>query len=193
MRGIFYPTAATAADGTLGSVYPDLQNPVLSLVLYSGDLGINKGQPKSVYTLNTDGMKELAGPTAADGTKALRLKPGQTAKIPGGLGTVTFDNKAPRSNPSNLEQSVPRFASLDVHRDPTQGWALFFAICVLAGLLTSLFIPRRRVWIKAVELGDGRIRLEYAGLARGEDPGLEAAVRSIAERHSQQLGLRLTR
>jgi cytochrome c biogenesis protein len=193
MRGIFYPTAATAADGTLGSVYPDLQNPVLSLVLYSGDLGINKGQPKSVYTLNTDGMKELAGPTAADGTKALRLKPGQTAKIPGGLGTVTFDNKAPRSNPANLEQSVPRFASLDVHRDPTQGWVLFFAICVLAGLLTSLFIPRRRVWIKAVELGDGRIRLEYAGLARGEDPGLETAVRSIAERHSQQLGLRLTR
>ncbi|MDQ1598517.1 MAG: cytochrome c biosis protein [Microbacteriaceae bacterium] len=193
MRGIFYPTAAAAADGTLGSVYPDLQNPVLSLVLYSGDLGINKGQPKSVYTLNTDGMKELAGPTALDGTKALRLKPGQTAKIPGGLGSVTFDNKAPKSDPSNLEQSVPRFASLDVHRDPTQGWVLFFAICVLLGLLTSLFVPRRRVWVKAVELGDGRIRLEYAGLARGEDPGLDAAVRAIAEKHSHQLGLRLTR
>jgi cytochrome c biogenesis protein len=79
-----------------------------------------------------------------------------------------------------------------VHRDPTQGWVLFFAICVLVGLLTSLFIPRRRVWVKAIEQEDGRLRLEYAGLARGEDPGLEAAVAGIAERHSQRLGLKLT-
>ncbi|MBC7403762.1 MAG: cytochrome c biogenesis protein ResB [Microbacteriaceae bacterium] len=191
MRALFYPTAAESADGVLGSVYPDLRNPVLSLVVFRGDLGINKGAPKSVYVLDTDKMTPLAGPGTADGTSALRLKPGESAKIPGGLGSITFENKAPASDSSNLSQSVQRFASFDVHRDPTQGWVLFFAICVLAGLLTSLFIPRRRLWIKVVELAGGRLRIEYAGLARGEDPTLDAAVSAVAQRHSQQLGLRL--
>ena len=191
MRAFFYPTASKSADGVLGSVYPDLRNPVLSLVIFKGDLGINKGVPKSVYVLDTDKMTPLAGPGTADGTSALRLKPGESTKIPGGLGSVTFENKAPASDAADLSQSVQRFASFDVHRDPTQGWVLFFAICVLAGLLTSLFIPRRRLWIKVVELSGGRLRIEYAGLARGEDPTLDAAVSGIAQRHSQQLGLRL--
>jgi len=191
MRAFFYPTAAESSNGVLGSVYPDLRNPVLSLVVFTGDLGINKGVPKSVYVLDTDKMTPLAGPGAADGTSALRLKPGESAKIPGGIGSITFENRAPASDSSNLSQSVQRFASFDVHRDPTQGWVLFFAICVLAGLLTSLFIPRRRLWIKVVELSGGRLRIEYAGLARGEDPTLDAAVSAIAQRHSQQLGLRL--
>jgi cytochrome c biogenesis protein len=192
MRGFFYPTAAKNASGTFSSTHPDLRNPMLSLVLYTGDLGINQGTPKSVFSLDSDTMTEVAGPGAASRTGALRLTPGQTAQIPGGLGSITFDNEAPKAGVADLEKSVPRFASFDVHRDPTQGWVLFFAICVLLGLLTSLFIPRRRVWVKAVEQEDGRLRLEYAGLARGEDPGLESAVAEIAERHSQRLGLKLT-
>jgi len=54
---------------------------------------------------------------------------------------------------------------------------------VLGGLLTSLFVPRRRLWVKAVEQADGSVRLEYAGLARGEDPALESAVAALADRH----------
>ena len=50
----------------------------------------------------------------------------------------------------------------------------------------SLFIPRRRVWVKAIP-DDGGVRLEYAGLARGEDPGLAAAVAELAERHQAAL------
>jgi cytochrome c biogenesis protein len=192
MRGFFYPTAAKNEAGTFSSTHPDLRNPMLSLVLYTGDLGINQGTPKSVYSLDSDRMTEVAGPGAASRTGALRLAPGQTAQIPGGLGSITFDNTAPKSDAADLEKSVPRFASFDVHRDPTQGWVLFFAICVLLGLLTSLFIPRRRVWVKAIEQEDGRLRLEYAGLARGEDPGLDSAVAEIADRHSQRLGLKLT-
>ncbi|MHB1235648.1 MAG: cytochrome c biogenesis protein ResB, partial [Microbacteriaceae bacterium] len=60
----------------------------------------------------------------------------------------------------------------------------------LAGLLTALFVPRRRVWVKAVEHKDGRVSLEYAGLARGEDPQLDRAVADLAERHRQQLGIK---
>ena len=53
---------------------------------------------------------------------------------------------------------------------------LVFAVLILAGLLVSLFVPRRRMWVKAVRQPDGAVVLEYAGLARGEDPGLEEAV-----------------
>ncbi|MHB1170982.1 MAG: cytochrome c biogenesis protein ResB [Lacisediminihabitans sp.] len=190
MVGFFYPTASQLSSGALTSVHPDLGNPVLTLRVYAGDLGINKGVPKSVYALNTDGMTEIAG--GKSGAPALQLKPGETAQLPGGNGSITFDNANPTAPANDLSKSVPRFASLDVHSDPTQGWVLFFALCVLAGLLTSLFIPRRRVWVKAIERADGGIRLEYAGLARGDDPGLDAAVADLARRHAQQLGLKLT-
>jgi cytochrome c biogenesis protein len=77
---------------------------------------------------------------------------------------------------------IPRFVSFDIHRDPAQGWVLGFAIAAVLGLLTSLFIPRRRVWVKVA--GD---RIEYAGLARGEDPTLDAAVADLAAKHRQAL------
>ena len=40
------------------------------------------------------------------------------------------------------------------------------------------------MWVKAARRPDGSIVLEYAGLARGEDPGLEDAVASFADAHS---------
>jgi len=83
-------------------------------------------------------------------------------------------------------RSVSRFASLDIHHDPSQQWVFVFVILAVAGLLAGLFVPRRRVWVKAVE-ADGGILLEYAGLARGEDPGLDRAVADLADRHIKRL------
>ena len=99
---------------------------------------------------------------------------GQTVELPNGLGSIEFTG-------------LQRFVSLDIHHDPTEGWVLAFALIAITGLLVSLFIPRRRVWVKAIP-DDGGVRLEYAGLARGEDPGLAAAVAEIAERHQAALG-----
>ena len=190
MIGFLYPSLAETANGQLVSNFPDLINPTLSLRVFTGDLGLDGGIPRSVYSLATDGMTEIAGRTAD--TAAIELVPGQSVDLPGGVGTVTFENMSPPGTAADdLSESVPRFASLDIHRDPSQGWVLLFAILVLGGLLTSLFIPRRRVWVKAVERNDGSMTLEYAGLARGEDPALDRAVAEIAERHSQQLGLKL--
>ena len=77
---------------------------------------------------------------------------------------------------------MKRFASLQVHRDESAVWVLVFAVLSLLGLLTALFVPRRRLWVKATP--DGPIvRVEYAGLARGEDPALAAAVDQFATRH----------
>lgn len=184
--GFFYPTAAPLATGALTSSYPDLLNPVLSLQAYTGDLGLDAGIPRSVYALNTDGMTEIAGRTAD--TPSLELTPGATVQLPGGLGSVTFENEDPTAGANNLGGSVLRFASFDIRRDPSQIWVLSFAMLVLGGLLTSLFVPRRRVWVKAQET-DAGIRLEYAGLARGDDPGLERAVEDIADKHAKALEL----
>ncbi|WP_416351958.1 cytochrome c biogenesis protein ResB [Subtercola sp. RTI3] len=172
MIGFFYPTQATSTTGAFYSTYPDADYPVLTLNVYDGDLGLNGGVPTSVYSLNTDKMKQLTG--GSTGVASIQLKPGDSQALPNGLGTISFD-------------TVHRYASLDIHHDPTQGWVLLFAASALLGLLISLFIPRRRVWVKATERADGTLSLEYAGLARGEDPRLLPAVADIAERHSKLL------
>jgi cytochrome c biogenesis protein len=195
MIGFLYPTAYELETGAYTSTYPDLVFPVLTLNVYSGDLGINDGAPKSVYELNVDDMTQLTG--GDTGVDSIELMPGQSQELPGGRGSITFENANPdaaasadeNATTADFSGSVARFASFDVHRDPTQGWVLTFAILILGGLLTSLFIPRRRVWIKATDNVDGTVRVEYAGLARGEDPGLGEAVDAIAYRHGTALGL----
>jgi cytochrome c biogenesis protein len=169
MIGFFYPTQAEDASGRYYSSFPDAEYPVLTLNVYAGDLGLDKGQPTSVYTLDPSKMTQLAG-GVTNPVKALELKPGETQDLPNGLGSVTFDN-------------IKRFASLDIHHDPTQGWVLVFAIAILGGLLTSLFIPRRRVWVKIIERDDGTALVEYAGLARGDDPRLDDAIAELAQKH----------
>jgi cytochrome c biogenesis protein len=174
--GFFYPTAAKLPSGALTSGFPELLDPLLTLRAFTGDLGLDAGVPRSVYQLATDDMTEIAGSNAD--VPALELRPGETVDLPNGLGTIELTE-------------VKRFASFDIHRDPSQVWVLTFAILILAGLFTGLFIPRRRVWVKATESADGSVTLEYAGLARGEDPRLEAAVADIAASHSKQLGLKV--
>jgi cytochrome c biogenesis protein len=181
MIGFFYPTECdtSAKSGTCGtaptSIDPSPTNPVLTLQVYTGDLGLDSGKPVNAYALDTDKLKEIAG--FGTTTPGLNLTPGQTAKLPNGLGTITFDR-------------VVRYVGLDIHHDPTQLWVLSFAVLVFLGLITGLFIPRRRVWIKAVRRG-GKVHYEYAGLARGEDPRLDDAVAEIARKHSQLLGLNM--
>ncbi|MFC4244236.1 cytochrome c biogenesis protein ResB [Gryllotalpicola reticulitermitis] len=172
MVGVFMPTAGRAANGQLVSTYPGLKNPRVSLTVYQGNLGLDTGVPQSVYELNTDKLTQIAGPDAK--AQALDLGIGQTAQLPDGLGSVSFDK-------------VERYASLDIHRDPTQGWVLVFAMLILAGLLTSLFVPRRRMWVKAKTDASGAVTLEYAGLARGEDPRLEEAVAALASAHVRRV------
>ncbi|WP_438354157.1 cytochrome c biogenesis protein ResB [Microbacterium sp. CJ88] len=178
--GFFYPTQAALASGAYSSRYPALVNPVVTLEVYQGDLGIDDGTPRSVYTLDTGSMTKIAG-RGVDGAATIELAPGETANLPNGLGTITFDNASP-AGAKGYDQSVKRYVSLSVHRDIAAPWVLAFAILALVGLLAALFVPRRRMWVKVTS--EGRtLRLEYAGLARGEDPTLAAAVEQVAQRH----------
>ncbi|NKX51120.1 cytochrome c biogenesis protein ResB, partial [Arthrobacter deserti] len=60
-----------------------------------------------------------------------------------------------------------------------------FSSLALAGLCASLFIGRRRVWVRAGTHPDGRTMVEWALLARGEDHRLAAeaaAIRKLLEK-----------
>ncbi|WP_217182897.1 cytochrome c biogenesis protein ResB [Streptomyces sp. AC495_CC817] len=183
LLGFFYPTAANGKNGALGSAYADLINPTLTLDVYSGDLGINEGVPRSVYVLDTTGLTKLAGRNTD--VKSLELTPGETADLPNGLGTVTFEDESP-AGATDYSQSVKRFASLQIHRDESGVLVLAFALLALGGLMLALFVPRRRVWVKATPSGDA-VAFEYAGLARGEDPTLGAAVDDLVAGHGRLL------
>ncbi|AYF99495.1 cytochrome c biogenesis protein ResB [Protaetiibacter intestinalis] len=176
MLAFFYPDPIQLADGTYTSLSPySGDSSLLTITVYEGDLGLDEGVAVNAYSLDTDDLTPIAGPKAD--VPALELTQGETAELPDGLGTIEFTG-------------LQRFVSVEFHHDPTEGWVLVFALLILGGLLLSLFIPRRRMWIKAVRDGDG-VRLEYAGLARGEDPTLEAAVADIARRHAERLERRM--
>ncbi|MEN9714135.1 MAG: hypothetical protein RLZZ164_799 [Actinomycetota bacterium] len=161
MISFFYPTAAELTTGALTSNFPAPIDPMLTANVYVGDLGLNGGVPQNVYSLDIQKMKQVAG--GKSGVKGLRLTVGQTAKLPNNLGTVSFD-------------SLKRFASLDVSYNPGQGWVLFFALLALGGLMLSLLVPRRRVWVRKTATG-----FEIAALARGDDPTLEKVIAEIAQ------------
>jgi len=60
-----------------------------------------------------------------------------------------------------------------------------FSTLAIIGLSASLFIGRRRVWVRAGTHEDGRTMVEWGLLARGEDPRLEgesAALRKLFEK-----------
>lgn len=181
IAAFFYPSAVKLDNGAFASAHGDLLNPLLTLRVYEGDLGIDDGSPKSVYVLDTDELTPIAG----DGsdTPSIELQPGETADLPGGRGTITFEDESP-VGATDYTESVKRFASLQVHHDQSAVWVLVFALLALGGLMLALFVPRRRMWVKATATG-GEVRLEYAGLARGEDPTLGAAVDDLAAGHAR--------
>jgi cytochrome c biogenesis protein len=176
-QGFFCPTPVNTPTGCQ-SLSPYLSTdakalPVLQLSVFTGDLGLDKGAAVNQYSLNEDKLTKIAGfRTAVPG---LDLRVGESADLPDGLGSIEFTG-------------IKRFVSVDIHHDPTPGYALLFALLILGGLLLSLFVPRRRVWIKAIPgAGTKATRIEYAGLARGEDPTLARSVADLAQRHQQHL------
>jgi cytochrome c biogenesis protein len=149
--GVFVPTAISVG-GTLESVFPAADAPVVSLIGYSGNLGMNSGIPQSVYQLDTTGMTKIAGSPHL-------LLPGQTWKLPGGRGSITFTG-------------VKQWVSLAITYDPGQVPALICGILALAGLLLSFLVRRRRVFVRAVPAASGTGSVvTIGGLARTDASG----------------------
>ncbi|WP_148574013.1 cytochrome c biogenesis protein ResB [Nocardioides caldifontis] len=163
--GMFYPTYSFTMERGPFSVFPDALNPAVSLLAYHGDLGIDAGEPQSVYDLDTDAMerfeKDDGGMFRAD------MAPGKKVTLPDDLGAIRLDG-------------WKRWVKLQVSHTPGKGIALTGVVLALVGLMGSLFVRRRRAWVRVVER-DGRTYVEVAGLDRttaGE--GLDDEVRELA-------------
>jgi cytochrome c biogenesis protein len=144
----------TYGGGTMLSQFPALVNPMLAVSAYHGDLGVNSGIPQSVYQLNKKNLKEFKD---AEGELLKKqLKPGDTLTLPDGAGSITF------------EREVREWAGFQVVQEPGGGWALAGAVVAILGLSASLFVQRRRVWVRATEGPDGVTVVEMAGLGRSE-------------------------
>jgi cytochrome c biogenesis protein len=163
--GFLLPTEATAASGQPISIFPDLGNPKLIFNAYTGDMGMDNGVPRSVYVLDVTKMKQLM---QGGQQFSSMLGIGQSVDLPDHAGSVTFDG-------------VERYAALNVRSDPTKTWVLLAAIIALTGLTLSLFVRRRRVWVRAVTNEQGRTVVEVAGLVRQENLDLSAELAGIID------------
>lgn len=90
-----------------------------------------------------------------------------TMKLPNGEGSITFEG-------------VKSWASFKVSHQPGNGLALTGAVAALLGLAGSLFIQRRRVWVRAEKGADGVTVVEMAGLGRSESARLPEELAGLA-------------
>jgi cytochrome c biogenesis protein len=164
LEGLFYPTLAVVHGDPI-NVMGDDKNPTISLLAYVGDLGFDSGVSQSVYAMDKANMTELKKP---DG-KMFRvdLQPGETVKLPDGKGSVTFDG-------------VKHWTRLQISRTPLVWLTLLGVVLALLGLLGSLFIRSRRVWVRARRV-DGVTVVDLAALDRSGGGDLTPVLSSLVD------------
>ena len=95
------------------------------------------------------------------------LAPGRRVELPDGLGSIRFDG-------------WQRWVKVQVSDSPGKGVALAGVSLALLGLMGSLFVRRRRAWVRVTER-DGHTLVEVAGLDRSAGgEGLDEEVRRLA-------------
>jgi cytochrome c biogenesis protein len=162
LEGFFYPTFANV-DGTPVNLGGNDINPLLSLNVYSGDLNLGSGASQSVYTLDKSKATELKG---ADGEPLrISLAPGDTIQLPDGLGSVTFEK-------------VVSWQRIQISQTPGKNVALLGVVLALLGLMGSLFIRSRRVWLRVTEGPDGTL-VEIAALDRSGGADTDAVLSGL--------------
>ncbi|MEE6163895.1 MULTISPECIES: cytochrome c biogenesis protein ResB [unclassified Mycolicibacterium] len=163
IQGLFAPTKQL--EGTLlSSSFPALNDPAVAVDIYRGDTGLDTGRPQSLFSLDP----RLIDQKRLTKVARVNLAKGQVTRLDDGT-TVRFDGAVP-------------FINLQVSHDPAQVWVLVFAMSMMAGLLVSLVVRRRRVWIRieaapAATSGEGplppggTVSVELGGLARTDNSG----------------------
>ncbi|WP_406738003.1 cytochrome c biogenesis protein ResB [Streptomyces sp. NBC_00853] len=170
-NAVFVPSFAGEGMGTMFSQFPALLNPQLMLNAWHGSLGVDSGLPQNVYRLDTSKMEPFKDESGQQFKQ--KLSPGDTMTLPNGAGTVKFEG-------------IERWATFSVTHQPGSGLALVGAIGAIAGLAGSLFIQRRRIWVRAVTGKDGVTVVEMAGLGRSESTRLPQELAELAAQLHQQ-------
>ncbi|MGI8868480.1 MAG: cytochrome c biogenesis protein ResB [Mycobacteriales bacterium] len=164
--GVFAPTA-TFPNGILTSTWPAADSPAVAIFVYEGSLGLDSGAPQSVYSLD---QQQIAS-GALKKVASVNLQPGGSVRLKDGT-TVRFDG-------------VKQWANLQIAHDPTQGYLLPVAGLLVLGLLLSIRIRRRRIWLRCTPM---------AGLTSpAETPGTPGARtggerRTVSEDHPREEG-----
>ena len=172
IQGLLAPTEQL--DGTLlSSRFPALNAPAVAIDIYRGDTGLDTGRPQSLFTLDP----RLIEQGRLTKEKRVNLRAGQEVRLDQGpaAGTVVrFDGAVP-------------FVNLQVSHDPGQTWVLVFAITMMAGLLVSLLVRRRRVWVRLTPAA-GTVNVELGGLARTDNSGWGDEFERLTDRLLAGLG-----
>ncbi|MCZ4079293.1 cytochrome c biogenesis protein ResB [Rhodococcus sp. H36-A4] len=164
IEGLFAPTAFFH-DKLLSSSFPAMTDPAVAIDIYKGDTGLDTGLPQSLFTLN----QEMINQGRLVKQDRINLKPGEASTLSDGT-TVRFDG-------------AEEFVNLQVSHDPAQTWVLVFALTMMSGLLVSLVIKRRRVWVRLLADGDPRRTVvELGGLARTDQAGWGEEFDNLCER-----------
>jgi len=177
MQGLFYPTEVTDTQGDPLNVRPDVGDgsaAMLSMKIWSGNLNLG-GAPQSIYTLDTSKATPVTtgtvtghGQTApVTGGRAFNMRLGDVAHLGpnGSLGTVTFNG-------------IDQWNRLQISQQPGRELALIGVCMALLGLIGSLFIRPRRVWVRAVETEGGTL-VEVASLDRTGGGDTDAVVQNL--------------
>ncbi|MBF6352653.1 cytochrome c biogenesis protein ResB [Nocardia flavorosea] len=155
IEGLFAPTASFHGS-LLTSVFPAMTDPAVAVDIYRGDTGLDTGRPQSIFALDQEMVRQGRLTKEA----RVNLRPGESTTLPGGT-EVRFDG-------------AEEFANIQVSHDPAQQWVLVSAVVMMAGLLVSLLITRRRVWLRVTPEGtvdQRRVVVEMGGLARTDQAG----------------------
>ncbi|GAA4814253.1 cytochrome c biogenesis protein ResB [Nocardioides caeni] len=136
LEGLFYPTFIMS-DGNPTTLVGDDLNPTLSMLAWTGDLGLDSGTSQSVYVLDKSGATPIEDEDGKQQRVDLQL--GDTVELGDGLGTVTFERVDP-------------WIRVQISQTPGKGIALLGVVAALIGLCASLFIRPRRVWVRATAL-----------------------------------------
>ncbi|MFV8317860.1 cytochrome c biogenesis protein ResB [Mycobacterium sp. 23] len=169
IQGLLAPTEQL--DGTLlSSRFPALNDPAVAIDIYRGDTGLDTGRPQSLFNLDP----RLIEQGRLTKEKRVNLRVGDQVRIdqgPAAGTTVRFDGAVP-------------FVNLQVSHDPGQIWVLVFAISMMAGLLVSLLVRRRRVWVRLTPVAGtpDTVDVELGGLARTDNSGWGDEFERLTER-----------
>ena len=180
IQGLLAPTEQL--DGALlSSRFPALNAPAVAVDIYRGDTGLDTGRPQSLFNLDPRLIEQ--GRLIKE--KRVNLRVGQEVLLDQGpaAGTVVrFDGAVP-------------FVNLQVSHDPGQIWVLVFAITMMGGLLVSLLVRRRRVWVRLTPASaatesdaPARVNVELGGLARTDNSGWGDEFERLTERLLAELG-----
>jgi cytochrome c biogenesis protein len=162
LAAFFAPTPVDNGNGIITSISPKATAPVLGIRVYTGDLNYT-GLAQSVYSLDTTKLAKIG---------AANLTVGASKTFTGKDGTVTvrFDGWVP-------------WASLQVSHDPAQGWLLLSAVAMVVGLLGSLSVRRRRIWVRVhPDQDESHTVVQVGGLARSDSGNFAAEFSGIFER-----------